>query len=104
MSNQCKRYGCRKPAARVFCSAECRIAHHNSARPQAEQKPMECVQCGTEFTPTRSHQKTCSTKCRVALHRASKTTVSAKKVSKARRPSTGVDVTTLTSPKRRAKS
>lgn len=104
MSNQCKRYGCRKPAARVFCSAECRVAHNNSARPTVEHSPMDCEQCGTEFVPTRSHQKTCSTKCRVALHRASKTTVKAKKAGKARRPSTGVDVTTLTSPKRRAKS
>lgn len=90
MPNECKRYGCRKSAARVFCSAECRVAHHSSARPNKEQQPKACEQCGTEFTPTRAHQKTCSGSCRVALHRATK--MVRVKVKLKPRPSTGLNM------------
>jgi hypothetical protein len=99
MTDECKRHGCRRPAKRVFCSAECRNDHIAATRPRRDKHNKVCEQCGTQFIASRSHQRTCSNKCRVYLNRGapktSRVTVKAKAKASVRRPSTGLNASDL---------
>ena len=68
MSKKCIRHGCSKSARRKFCSATCRIAHHNGRRLPATKSKIVCQSCGTVFRG-RPDQKTCGATCRSRLFR-----------------------------------